>query len=56
MLGEQLSTDDMLAKIAAVTPDDVREVARDVLDGRPSVAAIGRLTDQQAAHLHEAIA
>ena len=54
--GKQPSTDDMLAKIAVVTPDDVREVARDVLDGRPSVAAIGRLTDRQTAHLHEAVA
>ncbi|CCB77205.1 specific processing protease [Streptantibioticus cattleyicolor NRRL 8057 = DSM 46488] len=41
--GEQLSVDEMLAKIAAVTPDDVRAVARDVLDARPSLAAIGPL-------------
>ncbi|MBO8189645.1 M16 family metallopeptidase [Streptomyces spirodelae] len=54
--GEQMSTDDMLGKIAAVTPDDVREVARQVLDRRPSLAAIGRLTDRQTAHLHEAVA
>ena len=33
--GEQMSVDDMLARIAAVTPDDVRAVARDVLGQRP---------------------
>ena len=39
--GELLSTDEVLDKIAAVTPDDVREVAADVL-GRPlTLAAIG---------------
>lgn len=54
--GEQMTVDDMLARIAAVTPDDVRAVARDVLSGRPSVSAIGPLTDRQAAHLHEAVA
>ena len=46
--GEQMSVDDMLARIAAVTPDDVREVARDVLGQRPSLAVIGPLNDQQA--------
>ncbi|MDF4253092.1 pitrilysin family protein [Streptomyces sp. WMMB303] len=54
--GEQMSTDAMLAKITAVTPDDIRAVARQVLDRRPSVSAIGRLTDRQEAHLHEAVA
>ncbi|MGH3312354.1 MAG: M16 family metallopeptidase, partial [Streptomyces sp.] len=54
--GEQLSVDDMLAKISAVTPDDVRAVARDVLDQRPSLAVIGSLTDRQATQLHEAVA
>ncbi|GGV59795.1 putative zinc protease [Streptomyces longisporoflavus] len=53
--GEQMSVDDMLAKIAAVTPDDVREVARDVLGHRPSLSAIGPLKDKQAARLHEAV-
>ncbi|WP_269859459.1 M16 family metallopeptidase [Streptomyces sp. RPT161] len=53
--GEQLSVGEMLAKIAAVTPDDVRAVARDVLDARPSLAAIGPL-GKQAARLHEAVA
>ncbi|MFC4494163.1 M16 family metallopeptidase [Streptomyces ovatisporus] len=54
--GEQLSVDDMLAKISAVTPDDVRAVAQDVLDQRPSLAVIGPLTDRQASQLHEAVA
>ncbi|GAB2821371.1 M16 family metallopeptidase [Streptomyces daliensis] len=54
--GEQMSVDDMLAKISAVTPDDIRSVAADVLGQRPSVAAIGALSDRQAAHLHEAVA
>ncbi|MGW7521704.1 M16 family metallopeptidase, partial [Streptomyces sp. NPDC054796] len=54
--GEQMSVDDMLAKISAVTPDDIRSVAADVLGQRPSVAAIGALSDRQSAHLHEAVA
>ncbi|MCF6524902.1 pitrilysin family protein [Streptomyces sp. JJ36] len=54
--GEQMSVDDMLARISAVTPDTIREVARDVLGARPSLSAIGPLTDRQAAHLHEAVA
>jgi len=54
--GEQLSVDDMLAKIAAVTPDEVSEVARDVLGQRASLAVIGPVKDKQAARLHEAIA
>ncbi|BFO15840.1 hypothetical protein SHKM778_22280 [Streptomyces sp. KM77-8] len=39
--GEQMSVDDMLARIASVTPDDVRSVARDVLGRRPSLSVIG---------------
>jgi predicted Zn-dependent peptidase len=54
--GEQMPVDDMLARISAVTPDDVRSVARDVLDQRPSLAVIGPLTDRQTAQLHEAVA
>ncbi|MEU5899114.1 MULTISPECIES: pitrilysin family protein [Streptomyces] len=54
--GEHMSVDDMLARISAVTPDDVREVARDVLGHRPSLSAIGPLKDKQAARLHEAVA
>ncbi|MEU7584574.1 pitrilysin family protein [Streptomyces sp. NPDC041068] len=54
--GEHMSVDDMLAKISAVTPDEVREVARDVLGRRPSLSAIGPLKDKQAARLHDAVA
>ncbi|MFG2895286.1 M16 family metallopeptidase [Streptomyces sp. NPDC048248] len=54
--GEQMSVDEMLARIAAVTPDEVREVARDVLGSRPSLSVIGPLKDRQAARLDEAIA
>ncbi|MCA1223123.1 M16 family metallopeptidase, partial [Streptomyces sp. 8L] len=53
--GDHLSTDDLLARIAAVTPDDVREVARDVLGQRPSLAVIGPLADKDAARLDEAV-
>lgn len=52
--GEQISVDEMLAKIKAVTPDAVRAVARDVLDTRPSLAAIGSLGRHEA-RLHEAV-
>ncbi|MBD0735514.1 M16 family metallopeptidase [Streptomyces sp. CBMA29] len=54
--GEQLSVDDLLGRIAAVTPDDVRAVARDVLGQRPSLAAIGPLKEKQSARLREALA
>ncbi|MET9547357.1 pitrilysin family protein [Streptomyces sp. NPDC006627] len=54
--GEHMSVDEMLAKISAVTPDEVREVARDVLGHRPSLSAIGPLKDKQAARLHDAVA
>ncbi|MBI0299819.1 insulinase family protein [Streptomyces sp. PRKS01-29] len=54
--GEQMSVDDMLERIAAVTPDEVREVARDVLGRRPSLSVIGPLKDKQAARLDEAVA
>ncbi|MGK5628050.1 M16 family metallopeptidase [Streptomyces sp. URMC 123] len=53
--GEQMSVDEMLARISAVTADEVREVARDVLGHRPSLAVIGPLTDRQAGHLDEAV-
>ncbi|MFE7121686.1 M16 family metallopeptidase, partial [Streptomyces sp. NPDC057654] len=53
--GEQMSVDDMLARIAAVTPDDVRAVARDVLTRRPSLSVIGPLKDKQAARLHDVV-
>ncbi|MEU6891205.1 pitrilysin family protein [Streptomyces sp. NPDC046557] len=54
--GDQMSVDEMLARIAAVTPDEVRDVARDVLAQRPSLAAIGPLKEKQAARLDEAVA
>ena len=39
--GEVLTADQVLDRIAAVTPDDVREVARDVLNRPLSLAVIG---------------
>ncbi|WP_129842781.1 pitrilysin family protein [Streptomyces sp. RFCAC02] len=54
--GNQLPVDDMLARFAAVTPDDVREVARDVLGQRPSLSVIGPVKDRQAARLADAVA
>jgi predicted Zn-dependent peptidase len=39
--GELLSVDDILARVAAVTPDDVRAVAAHVVGGRPALAVIG---------------
>jgi predicted Zn-dependent peptidase len=54
--GEQMSVDDMLVRIASVTPDDVRAVARDILGQRPSLSVIGPLKDKQASRLHEAVA
>ncbi|TJZ41323.1 insulinase family protein [Streptomyces piniterrae] len=54
--GEQMSVDEMLARIAAVTPDEVREVAREVLGARPSLSVIGPLKDRQAARLDDAVA
>ncbi|GAA3079013.1 pitrilysin family protein [Streptomyces roseofulvus] len=53
--GTQMSVDDMLGRIAAVTPDEVREVARDVLTRRPSLSVIGPLKDKQADRLHQAV-
>ncbi|AXG80620.1 M16 family metallopeptidase [Streptomyces paludis] len=54
--GVQMSVDNMLERIAAVTPDDVRAVARDVLGQRPSLSVIGPLKDKQAARLDAAVA
>lgn len=53
--GTQMSVDDMLARIAAVTPDEVREVAHEILGQRPSLSVIGPLKDKQADRLHEAV-
>ncbi|MFM9443589.1 M16 family metallopeptidase [Streptomyces acidiscabies] len=54
--GDQMSVDDMLNRIASVTPDEVRAVARDILGQRPSLSVIGPLKDKQAARLHDAVA
>ncbi|MBO1336060.1 pitrilysin family protein [Streptomyces sp. VRA16 Mangrove soil] len=54
--GEQMSVDDMLARISEVTPDEVRQVAREILGQRPSLSVMGPLKDKQAARLHEAVA
>ena len=54
--GEQLSVDAMLDRISAVTPDEVRAVARDILGQRPSLSVIGPIKDKQASRLHEAVA
>ncbi|MDH6122455.1 pitrilysin family protein [Kitasatospora sp. GAS204B] len=52
--GHHLSVDEMLAKIAGVTLDDVQAVAREVLGAhRPSLALIGPITDKRAAKLAE---
>ncbi|WP_406113451.1 M16 family metallopeptidase [Streptomyces sp. NBC_01014] len=53
--GSQLSVDEMLERIAAVTPEEVREVAHDILGQRPSLSVIGPLKDKQADRLHEAV-
>ncbi|QGV78169.1 M16 family metallopeptidase [Streptomyces ficellus] len=54
--GDQMSVDDMLAQMSAVTPDDVREVAAELLGQRPSLSVIGPLKDKQADRLHTAVA
>ncbi|CAM5732871.1 M16 family metallopeptidase [Streptomyces hirsutus] len=54
--GDQMSVDEMLARIASVTMDDVRAVARDVLGQRPSLSVIGPIKDKQAARLHDTVA
>ncbi len=54
--GEHMSVTDMLTRISEVTPDEVREVARDILGQRPSLSVIGPLKDKQAARLDEAVA
>ncbi|MET9427629.1 MULTISPECIES: pitrilysin family protein [unclassified Streptomyces] len=54
--GDQMSVDDMLAQMAAVTPDDVRDVAAELLGQRPSLSVIGPLKDKQADRLHDVVA
>ncbi|WP_313896259.1 pitrilysin family protein [Streptomyces sp. YIM 98790] len=53
--GNQLTVDEMLNRIAAVTVDEVRQVAAEVLAHRPSLAVIGPLGERQAARLDEAV-
>lgn len=53
--GAQMSVDEMLERITAVTPDEVRAVAHDILGRRPSLSVIGPLKDKQADRLHEAV-
>ena len=54
--GTHLSVDDLLAKISAVTLDDVREVASSVLGAhRPSLAVIGPVNGKRATRLTEAV-
>ncbi len=54
--GEQMSVDDLLSRISAVTPDDVRAVAAQVLGRRPSLAAIGPLGDRHTSRFRESVA
>ncbi|MEY9878228.1 putative Zn-dependent peptidase [Streptacidiphilus sp. MAP12-33] len=55
--GTHLSVDELLGKIAAVTLDDVRAVAADVLGSlRPSLAVIGPVAGKRASRLAEAMA
>ena len=54
--GDQMSVDELLERISSVTPDDVRQVAREVLGQTSSLAAIGPLNDRQTARLHESVA
>ncbi|TDU03889.1 putative Zn-dependent peptidase [Streptomyces sp. 846.5] len=54
--GTHLSVDDLLAKISAVTLDDVREVASTVLGAyKPSLAVIGPVSGKRAERLTEAL-
>jgi predicted Zn-dependent peptidase len=46
--GEHLSVDDQLAIIGAVTAEQVREVARDILGQRPTLALVGPFPDPGA--------
>jgi predicted Zn-dependent peptidase len=42
---EVLGIDDILARVDAVTPDAIREVAAEVLGGAKSLAVIGPFAD-----------
>ncbi|MDB1089730.1 pitrilysin family protein [Streptomyces sp. ACA25] len=54
--GKQLSVDEMLDRMAAVTPDEVRQVAGQVLRQPPSLAVIGDVNDRQADRMAAALA
>ena len=55
--GTHLSVDELLGHIRAVTLDDVRTVAREILGARrPSLAVIGPVGDKRAARLAETVA
>ncbi|MFD4791236.1 M16 family metallopeptidase, partial [Streptomyces sp. NPDC058459] len=54
--GDHMSVDETLTRIAEVTPDEVRSVARDILGQRPSLSVIGPLKEKQAARLHDVVA
>jgi predicted Zn-dependent peptidase len=43
------TVDEVLARIDAVTPDDVRAVAADVLTAQPTLAVIGPFDDDDFA-------
>ena len=45
--GELLSVEEILAKISAVTLDDVRDLAGEILAARPTLAVIGPFDDQK---------
>jgi predicted Zn-dependent peptidase len=42
---ELLTVDDILSRVDAVTPDDIRDVAAVVLEGTASLAVIGPFAD-----------
>jgi len=46
--GELLSVDEVIDRISAVTLDDVREVAREVLSARQTLAVLGPFDDDRA--------
>ncbi|MET7641767.1 pitrilysin family protein [Streptomyces sp. NPDC005438] len=53
--GRQLSTDEMLTRIASVTAQEVRTVAAEILSQPPSLAVVGPLNDRQVAQVQEAV-
>jgi predicted Zn-dependent peptidase len=48
LYGELLSVDELLRRIDAVTPDDVRQVADEVLGATPTLAVVGPFDDHRA--------